>query len=79
MDEGENMNAIENEFHTAILLTIDLHRLVTAGWGESQEAEIVRETLGDLLSTLEKEDSDLCSKVSARLDWYGRWSAQAEK
>lgn len=67
------MNAIENEFHAAILLTIDLHRLVTAGQGESQEAEIVRETLGDLLPTLEKEDADLCAKVSARLDWYERW------
>jgi hypothetical protein len=67
---------IENEFHTAILLTIDLHRLVTAGQGESEEADIVRETLGSLLLTLEKDDSDLCAKVSARLDWYERWYRQ---
>lgn len=70
-------NTIANEFHTAILATIDLHRLVVAGQGESQEADTVREALDDLLPKLEREDSDLCAKVSARLDWYERWFKQS--
>lgn len=63
---------IRNEFHTAILLTIDLHRLVVAGLGRSQEADVVRETLDGLLANLSGDESDLCVKVRARLEWYER-------